>query len=377
MGRRLTQMAAIGVCAILSLSALSFSTPAVAETPSQTSLAAVRAQLDDLEKQQQEIATQQAASQEKLQAAQNQLAATQAQIATQQAQNSQLQSQLAQIALQQYQNRGLDTTALLMTSNSVDTMLNQIVVMQQVTETANSLITALQLNQGTLIELQRSQEANLATIEQEQAKLKNLNKDLQSKVSQTSSLFSRMTAAVAAAAAAAAASDDPSGGGSGGGGSSSGSSSGSGGGGGNGVADPQKMVPNPSASLICPMKSYTLSSPFGMRVDPITHLYSLHDGLDMAAPGGTKIYAPGNGYVVDYYWAGGYGNRLVLDNGIINGRHIVTTYNHLSGKIATPGTLVAQGDPIATVGSTGWSTGYHLHYQIWIDGQMVNPAPYV
>ena len=367
MGRTWMQMATIGVCAILSLTALS--APAVADTPSATTLAAARAQLEDLEKQQQDIATQQAGSQEKLQAAQNQLSATQAQIATQQAQNNQLQSQLAQIALQQYQNRGLDTTALLMTSSSVDVMLNQIVVMQQVTDTANSLITALQLNQGTLTELQRSQQASLVTIEQEQAKLKDLNQQLKTRVSQASALLDRMTAAAAAAAAAAQASASS--------GASGGGSSGGGGGGGNGVADPQKMVPNPSPSLLCPMKSYVLSSPYGMRVDPVTHVYQLHDGLDMAGPQGTKIFAPGNGYVVDYYWGGGYGNRMVLDNGIIGGHHFVTTYSHLSGKIATPGTLVAQGDPIATVGSTGWSTGPHLHYQVWVDGKMVDPSLYV
>ena len=364
MGRRWMQIATIGVCAIVGLSTLTVSNPASAEPP--TTLASARAQLDELETQQRDIATQQAASQEKLQAAQNQLVATQAQISTQQAQNSQLQSQLAQIALQQYQNRGLDTTALLMTSNSVDTMLNQIVVMQQVTDTANSLITALQLNQGTLSELQRSQEASLVTIEQEQAKLKELNQQLQSQVSQASSLLNRMTAAAAAAQASSSTSN-----------TGGGSPTGDGGGGGNGVTDPSKMVPNPSPSLICPMRSYVMTSPFGMRLDPVIHVYQLHDGVDMAAPSGTIVYAPANGYVVDYYWAGGYGNRMVLDNGIIGGRHIVTTYSHLSGKIATPGTLVAQGDPIVTVGSTGWSTGPHLHYQVWIDGQLVDPAPYI
>jgi len=356
MGRRWMQIATIGVCAIVGLSTLTVTSPASAEQP--TTLASARAQLDELETQQRDIATQQAASQEKLQAAQNQLAATQAQISTQQAQNSQLQSQLAQIALQQYQNRGLDTTALLMTSNSVDTMLNQIVVMQHVTDTANYLISSLQLNQGTLSELQRSQEASMVTIEQEQANLKELNKQLQSQVSQASALLNRMTAAAQAS-------------------TSVGVPAGGGGGGGGGVADPAKMIPNPSPSLVCPLRSYLLASPFGMRLHPIAHVYQLHDGLDMAAPSGTIIYAPANGYIIDYYWGGGYGNRMVVDHGIIGGRHFVTTYNHLSGRIANPGTLVAQGDPIATVGSTGWSTGAHLHYQVWIDGQLVDPAPYI
>jgi len=85
---------------------------------------------------------------------------------------------------------------------------------------------------------------------------------------------------------------------------------------------------------------------------------------------------PANGYVMDYYWAGSYGNRLVIDHGIIYGRHVVTSFNHLSAGLVGPGASVSQGDSIALVGTTGDSTGCHLHYMIWMDGQNVDPTPY-
>jgi murein DD-endopeptidase MepM/ murein hydrolase activator NlpD len=68
---------------------------------------------------------------------------------------------------------------------------------------------------------------------------------------------------------------------------------------------------------------------------------------------------------------------LVVDNGIIGGHHIVTSYNHLSGGLVDPGESVTQGQPIAQVGTTGASTGCHLHWMIWSDGELIDPEPYV
>jgi len=353
MTRRWTRFALVAMCAILGSSFVSQGPSAIAEPATNTVDA--RQQLDELEQQQQDLAAQKAASQEKLTAAQNQLTTTQAQIAEQKKQMDVLQSQISQIALQQYQDRGLNTTAMIMTSNSSDDLLNYITAMQQVTDTANTLFTSLQIEQGTLADLERSEQAALDSITAEQANLDSLEKDVRAQVAKASALLNSMIAAAAAQT-----------------GSLSGLNSV-----GAGVADPYASVPNPSPRLVSPLDNYTVSSPFGMRIHPITGDYSFHDGLDMSSSCGTPVTSPANGFVIDYNWGGGYGNRLVVDNGIIGGHHIVTSYNHLSADVAKPGTSVVQGQVLALVGSTGASTGCHLHFMVWSDGQLLDPAPYI
>ena len=352
MTRRWARIALVAMCAILGMSFVSQG-PAAAE-PAKNTVDA-RQQLDDLEQQQQDLAAQKAASQEKLTAAQNQLTTTQAQIAEQKKQMEGLQAQISQIALQQYQDRGLNTTAMIMTSNSSDDLLGYFTAMQQVTDTANSLFASLQIEQGTLADLERSEAAAVASITDEKARLDSLEKDVRAQVAKASTLLNSMTAAAAAQSA-----------------SLSGINSS-----GAGVADPGAAVPDPSPRLVSPLGTYTVSSPYGMRIHPITGVYTFHDGLDMSSSCGTTVTAPANGFVIDYNWGGGYGNRLVVDNGIIGGHHIVTSYNHLSADVAKPGTSVVQGQAIALVGSTGASTGCHLHFMVWSDGELLDPASFI
>lgn len=359
MGCRWTRFAVAAMCTVLGASLMTLYPQAGAETGSGTSITDVRAQLDDLEQQQQDLAAQKVASEEKMKAAQSQLTTTQTQIADQKAQMGQLESQLSQIALQQYQDRGLNTTALLMSSSSSDDLLGYITAMQQVTDTANTLFAALQIEKGTLADLERSEQAAIDTISQEQASLDSLEQDARAKIATASKLLDSLTAAAAVAAAA-----------------KSGNSLGGVNSVGAGLADPTNAVPNPSLSLKSPLDSFIVTSPYGMRIHPFTGAYTFHDGLDMAVSCGTPIMAPANGFVTDYYWANSYGNRLVIDNGIINGHHIVTSYNHLSSGVAKPGTAVVQGQVVALVGTTGASTGCHLHYMIWSDGEIIDPTPY-
>jgi len=315
----------------------------------------VRQQLDDLQQQQQDLAIQKATAQEKLNAAQNQLTSTQAQIADQKNQMSTLQEQLKQIAMHEYQEMGLNSTAVLMTSASADDFLGHMVVIQQVTDTANTLFTDLQLQQASLADLERSQQAAIDSITAEKAHIDQLEADARKQVARVSQLFAQMTAVASATANSLAGPNSV----------------------GAGVANPAAVVPNPSTHLVPPLASYTITSPFGMRVHPITGGYAFHDGLDMSTSCGSPVLAPGNGFVIDYYWAGGYGNRMVVDNGIINGQHIVTGYNHLSGGVARAGTSVVTGQVIALVGSTGASTGCHLHFMVWADGELADPARYI
>jgi len=111
------------------------------------------------------------------------------------------------------------------------------------------------------------------------------------------------------------------------------------------------------------------SSPFGERIDPIAGVKSKHTGVDMACPTGTPIYASMSGKVTQAGVNRVYGNYVIIDHG--NGYQ--TLYAHMSKIIATKGQWVSQGTRIGLVGSTGYSTGPHLHFTVYKNGKLVNP----
>ncbi len=122
-----------------------------------------------------------------------------------------------------------------------------------------------------------------------------------------------------------------------------------------------------------PVKSYSYTSGFGVRYDPFTGFSAMHAGIDMAGAAGEPIYAAASGIVVSAGRSGGYGNLVEL----AHGRGLATRYGHLSAILVRPGERVRQGEEIGRMGSTGRSTGTHLHYEVRIDGQAVNPRPYL
>ncbi|MDR7087593.1 murein DD-endopeptidase MepM/ murein hydrolase activator NlpD [Aeromicrobium panaciterrae] len=117
-----------------------------------------------------------------------------------------------------------------------------------------------------------------------------------------------------------------------------------------------------------------ITSPYGMRVHPITHVYKLHDGTDFGASCGTPIKAAASGTIISQYYNGAYGNRIILNNGTMRGVNVVTTYNHLSRFAKSSGSHVSRGEVIGYVGSTGYSTGCHLHFMVLANGKTTNPA---
>lgn len=116
-----------------------------------------------------------------------------------------------------------------------------------------------------------------------------------------------------------------------------------------------------------------ITSAFGMRLHPVRHVWKLHDGTDFGARCGTPIRAPYAGRVASAYFNTGYGNRLLLDHGQVDGRQVVTGYNHATHYVVGVGEAVGQGQVIGYVGSTGYSTGCHLHLMVWLDGGLTNP----
>lgn len=116
-----------------------------------------------------------------------------------------------------------------------------------------------------------------------------------------------------------------------------------------------------------------MSSPFGWRVDPITGSQRFHGGIDLAASAGMPVYAPQAGQVVFSGAYGGYGNVVVLNHG----NSLYTLYGHNSQLLVKAGDSVYRGQTISLVGSTGRSTGPHLHFEVHYNGQYVNPVTYL
>jgi murein DD-endopeptidase MepM/ murein hydrolase activator NlpD len=123
-----------------------------------------------------------------------------------------------------------------------------------------------------------------------------------------------------------------------------------------------------------PLKTAEFTSGFGSRSDPFRHGAAFHPGIDLAAPRGTPVYATADGTVRRAGWnSGGYGNLVELDHG----RGILTRYGHMSKILVSEGDHVKRGQQIGEVGSTGRSTGNHLHYEVRIDNSPVNPIPFM
>ncbi|GAB2725610.1 peptidoglycan DD-metalloendopeptidase family protein [Nocardioides pakistanensis] len=126
------------------------------------------------------------------------------------------------------------------------------------------------------------------------------------------------------------------------------------------------------APMMMPIDSY-ITSPFGMRLHPIYRAWRLHDGTDFGARCGRPIRAAASGRVIGRYYNVGYGNRVIIAHGYMRGVSVTTTYNHLSRYSAYVGQRVRKGDVIGYVGSTGYSTGCHLHFMVFRTGYPVNP----
>ena len=127
-----------------------------------------------------------------------------------------------------------------------------------------------------------------------------------------------------------------------------------------------------SSSFIRPVDG-AISSPYGMRVHPVLGYSKLHDGTDFAAGCGAPIRAAGDGVVSERYFNAGYGNRLMIDHGSKGGTYVTTGYNHATSYVVSVGDHVSQGQVIGYVGTTGYSTGCHLHLMVWENGSVTNP----
>lgn len=127
-------------------------------------------------------------------------------------------------------------------------------------------------------------------------------------------------------------------------------------------------------AMIWPIPRYKqITSQYGMRVHPITGAYKLHTGMDVGAPIGASFVAAGNGIVSKATYNNAYGNMVIIDHG----GGVQTLYAHGNEIVVQLGQTVTAGDEVLKVGSTGYSTGPHAHFEIRIDGQTINPLDYL
>lgn len=132
----------------------------------------------------------------------------------------------------------------------------------------------------------------------------------------------------------------------------------------------QSVIAIPSLQ---PVENMRLTSSFGVRSDPFHGTAAMHAGIDIPGPVGTPIYATADGVTGRTGRFGGYGNLITIDHG----KGIETRYGHLSKILVAPNTRVRRGQLIGLMGSTGRSTGSHLHYEVRVDGKALNPMPFM
>lgn len=127
-----------------------------------------------------------------------------------------------------------------------------------------------------------------------------------------------------------------------------------------------------AAPVVAPIRSG-----FGYRVHPVYHSRKFHSGLDFGARNGSPIRAADGGTVLSAGWQGGYGKTVIINHGTSGGRNVTTLYGHMSRTAVGAGQSVAKGQVVGYVGSTGLSTGPHLHFEVRENGRPVNPLGYL
>lgn len=133
------------------------------------------------------------------------------------------------------------------------------------------------------------------------------------------------------------------------------------------------VAPKVSIPSRVPLDGFRLTSEYGMRVHPVLGGRRAHKGIDLASPVGTPVHAPADGMVGKAEWFSSYGLYIQLEHG----GDLETRYGHLSRLNVAAGQFVHKGDVIGYVGTTGRSTGPHLHYEVRVAGVAVNPVPYM
>lgn len=137
-----------------------------------------------------------------------------------------------------------------------------------------------------------------------------------------------------------------------------------------------QVVKNSTGVFMWPIRG-RINSSFGYRFHPIHHRTIFHTGLDIGGPNHGSIHAADGGVVIWAGWKGGYGKAIMVNHGNRGGKNLVTLYGHLSSILVSNGQAVNKGQVIGLEGSTGYSTGPHLHFEVRVNGAPTNPLGYL
>jgi murein DD-endopeptidase MepM/ murein hydrolase activator NlpD len=140
---------------------------------------------------------------------------------------------------------------------------------------------------------------------------------------------------------------------------------------------PAPAPPDSGGGLTWPIPGAGVTSPYGPRLHPILGYWKLHDGTDFGAGCGVPIRAAAGGQVVWASYQGGYGNQVLVDHGWLGGASMMSSYSHLSTFAVGSGSRVSRGEVIGYVGSTGYSTGCHLHFMVYLNGSNTDPMRFL
>ena len=293
--------------------------------------------------------------------AERQYEVTTADLAEQQSRVDEMRVQVGRVAVAAHQqSAGMGAATLLFGSDSEDDFLSDMAVMQSVAAITDEQMVRLAAEQERLTDLEAAQSEALQKIDEEINQQSELAAEYDAKVARAQSVVDRLSrdqkAALEAAAnqaildanAALLAGAEAEAAGR--------------------VSRDAGAVVASGTQGIWPT-SGPITSPFGYRVNPIGGHSELHDGVDIAPPCGTPVRASWSGVVLSARAEGGWGNRVIVDSGTYK-----AAYNHLQTMAVAPGEVVEAGQIIASVGTTGYSTGCHLHFSTWQNGQLADPT---
>lgn len=293
-------------------------------------------------------------------AAQRQHDSASADLADQQALVDRMRVQIGRVAVASHQQTtGLDAVNFLFSSKSEESFLSNMSVVQSVSSIMDEQLARLNAEQQRLTDLETSIADSLKRIDAAIAEQAKLAADYDQKIATSKQIVSRLSASqmtqlvsaqnqalldanaklLAGAQAESA-----------------------------GRTSRSATVTGTPGPAIRPVDG-PITSPFGYRTNPIGGYSELHDGIDIAPPCGTPVRAAWAGVVLSARFEGGWGNRVIVSSGTYT-----AAYNHLQVMAAAPGEFVEAGQIIAAVGTTGYSTGCHLHFSTWVNGVITDPS---
>lgn len=240
-----------------------------------------------------------------------------------------------------YKNGSVGFLDVLLGSNSISEFISNLEMIQRIYKNDQNTLTTLEEQHKELEEKQtalKNEKVELseqkAVAEEKQSALQSDKKELQKKLDELNAEADKVSSQIA------------------------------------GLQDHDKVYTG--GKFIWPTTSTMITSPFGYRIHPVTGVYTGHTGVDIGVGMGSPVYAAASGRVIIARWYGGYGNAVVIDHG----SGISTLYGHNSSLSVSEGQTVKQGQVIASSGSTGISTGPHLHFEVRVNGSYVDPMSY-